>query len=89
MKTIKGQTIIVEAELDRCGNLIIKHKSTKTDLYLQQDTERQQFIDDYIPKKYHRDLDNGWTIRYKMDKWTFEQINDLMFRDIKILYNRI
>jgi hypothetical protein len=63
---MKTKKVILKASINRIGHLLVEHKSTKTDLYIQVDYEITDFLQNYIPKKYHKDLDNGWDIKFKM-----------------------
>jgi hypothetical protein len=39
--------------------------------FIQQDTEVDSFIDEYVPARKRRDLREGWDVTITMDPWTF------------------
>ncbi len=79
--------ILVEAEMDRMGNVTIKPVSTriarKYANHMQEMTGNRTWgaffqeggpvseLLNEFPAKYRRDLEKGWPVRFKADPWTF------------------
>lgn len=78
--------MIVVASMDRMGNVLLEPKSEKAQkayerhmkemtgrarasVYLQGD--RIYDIQEYMPPAKWRDLDQGWTVSFKMDPWVY------------------
>lgn len=78
-----ANTIVVTAHLDRLGNLhvrpinerwrrrfqeVVRHYGGPAgDIFLDRDVEA--FIEQDIPRRYHRDLRAGWDVHWRVDPW--------------------
>lgn len=76
--------ITVQAEMDRCGNIIARpvrdaiawdlagtaHENGRPyDLtcFFNEGGEASMFLEEEVPRRYHRDLENGWNVRWLAD----------------------
>jgi hypothetical protein len=59
--------VILKATMDKCGYLTVSSAKTQSDIFIQEDFCREDFIHNYIPKRYWKDLENGWDVKFKMD----------------------
>lgn len=61
---------VVNKRLRKKINKELNRKYTNESiLYIQQDMEIENFIENNVPKRYRKDLDNGWPIRFRVDSW--------------------
>ena len=72
--------IKARAEMNKMGHITVSAKSRaepgkRDDAYLQSESDVQWFMDDVVPPKKRRDLDQGWAITFLMD----EEIADSLF----------
>jgi hypothetical protein len=46
---------------------------TSATAYLQHSDDIAWFKENYLPRRYWRDLEHGWRVRFYMDPWVFGQ----------------
>lgn len=79
--------MLLIAEMNRFGHLEIDvvnrrlrnkinkdlHRQRPNDsiVYIQQDMEVKDFIENCIPKRYRKDLDNGYMVRFRFSDHDF------------------
>ena len=39
------------------------------DVYLQEGDPASEFLEQDVPPRYRRDLEHGWTVRWRVDPW--------------------
>ena len=44
------------------------------ELFLQEGMGVREFIEQDVPKQHRRDLDNGYTVRFRMDGWVLRHM---------------
>lgn len=54
---------------------IARHMEEMTDnndytFFIQADYEVEQFINDFIPRRKQKDLNEGWTVTFRADPWS-------------------
>lgn len=80
-KRIRARGIVVQAEKDCMGGITVRPRSDRwarrmqkaqskygpgdLDVYFQNSWD---ILPD-IPRRYHRDLESGWTVRWIVDPW--------------------
>ena len=82
--------MIVEAQMDWMGNITVTPVNkrirkqwaadtlqwggeTDGELFLQGDAV-DEFVAFYVPKQHRHDLDNGYTVRFRMDGWVLRHM---------------
>lgn len=61
---------VVNKRLRKKINKELNRKYTNESiLYIQQDMEIENFIENNVPKRYRKDLNKGWPIRFRVDNW--------------------
>jgi len=82
--------MLVEARTLAYGSLIVRPVNEKVrkqwaadtlqwggrtdgELFLQGDAA-DEFIEEYVPRRKHRDLRAGWAVRFRMDGWTLRHM---------------
>ena len=41
------------------------------EIYFQSGFGLEDFMDGYLPRRYRRDLEHGWPVRFLIDPWVF------------------
>ena len=77
----EGLNMLAIADINRFGHLELdvinkrlRHKLIKefslnrneSILYIQQDTQVSDFIENYVPKNSRRSLNDGWSVRFRI-----------------------
>ena len=61
---------VVNKKLRRKINRELNRKyPNESILYIQSDYEVDSFIKSNVPKRYRKDLNKGWPIRFRVDNW--------------------
>lgn len=55
----------------RINRELNRQRPNESILYIQQDMEVKNFIENYIPKRYRKDLDNGYMVRFRFSDHDF------------------
>ncbi|MGG6281762.1 hypothetical protein ACQ4M3_09350 [Leptolyngbya sp. AN03gr2] len=60
----------------------LTNTENRADIFLQTDTARKEFIEEFVPLSDREDLDNGWEVEIKMSMmdyidWVFVQFGSI------------